>query len=259
MPEALASGRPGRWAVVDPELQRARQRIHTATRVVVLTGAGVSAESGVPTFSGPEGLWRNFSPQELATQAAFDLDPKLVWEWYEWRRGLVAPLSPNPAHRAIAAWEPRVPEFLVATQNVDGLHAAAGSQRVIELHGSLWRTRCNSCRQVREERQVPLPQIPPRCPCGGPLRPDIVWIGEPLPEWAIQRAFQAARAAEVVLVVGTSGVVYPVAALPQLARSAGAFVIEVNPEETPLTAAAQVSLRGKAAELVPLLLESVAR
>jgi NAD-dependent deacetylase len=228
-------------------------RLRGAQRVLVLTGAGVSAESGVPTFRGPEGLWRNFRPEDLATPEAFERDPGLVWGWYAWRRDRVAPLKPNRAHEAIAALEREAPEFLLATQNVDGLHGAAGSRKLVELHGSLWRTRCTGCGQVEEDRRVPLPELPPRCACGSGLRPDIVWFGEALPTAGLERSFGAARDAEVVLVVGTSSLVYPAAALPQVARAAGAFVIEVNPEPTPLTPLVQASLRGRAAEVVPAL------
>jgi NAD-dependent deacetylase len=239
--------RPAAW-------DQAAERLRAARHVLALTGAGVSAESGVPTFRGPEGLWRRFRPEDLATPEAFRRDPHLVWEWYAWRRERVAACRPNAAHRALAALDAVRPEFLLATQNVDGLHALAGSRRLIELHGSLWRVRCVGCGRVDEERSVPLSALPPRCACGALLRPDVVWFGEPLSAEAIERAFAAAREAEVMLVVGTSSIVYPAAALPQVARSAGAFVIEVNPETTPLSALAQVSLRGTAAEIVPALI-----
>jgi NAD-dependent deacetylase len=235
------------------DLERARERLRVAESVLVLTGAGVSAESGVPTFRGPEGLWRQFRPDELASPEAFARDPRLVWEWYAWRRERIAPLLPNPAHHALAALEARIPEFLLATQNVDGLHRVAGSRRMVELHGSLWRVRCAQCGDCREDRRVPLPELPPRCACGGLLRPDVVWFGEPLCGAEIERAMSAGRAADVVLVVGTSSLVYPAAAIAPLARSAGALIVEVNPEETPLTPLAHLSLRSSAAEAVPWL------
>jgi NAD-dependent deacetylase len=224
----------------------AARRLGDARHVLALTGAGISAESGVPTFRGPGGLWRDFRPEDLATPAAFARDPALVWEWYAWRRDTIAPLLPNAAHRALVALEARAPEFLLATQNVDGLHAAAGSRRLVELHGTLWRLRCIACGRVRDDRRVPLPEVPPRCACGELLRPDVVWFGEPLPPAAVEEAFEAARNADAVLVVGTSSLVYP---------AAGAFVIEVNPEPTPLTAIADLSLRGTAASLLPALVE----
>src|SRR5918996_5828979 len=230
-------------------------RLRAARRVLALTGAGVSAESGVPTFRGPEGLWREFRPEDLATPEAFARDPKLVWEWYAWRRERVGACRPNAAHRALAALDGAAPEFLLATQNVDGLHALAGSRRMVELHGSLWRVRCTGCGRVTDDRKA-FPELPPRCDCGSLLRPDVVWFGEPLPVTALERAFGAAREADVVLVVGTSSLVHPAAALPHTARSAGAFVIEVNPEPTPLSAHADVSLRGPAALLLPALIGS---
>lgn len=232
----------------------AAERLRDAGRVLVLTGAGISAESGVPTFRGPGGLWRDFRPEDLATPEAFARDPRLVWEWYAWRRELIAPLGPNAGHHALVSLEARTKEFLLATQNVDGLHAAAGSRRLVELHGTIWRLACTGCSRVRDDdRRVPLPEIPPRCQCGALLRPGVVWFGESLPEAAVTQAFEAAGTAEVVLVVGTSSLVYPAAALPRIARAKGAFVIEVNPEETPLTQVASVSLRGTAAALLPAI------
>lgn len=240
------------------DLAGASRRLAAARRVVALTGAGISADSGVPTFRGPEGLWRQFRPEDLATPEAFARDPALVWEWYAWRRERIAPLAPNDGHRALARLDERVPEFLLATQNVDGLHAAAGSRRMVELHGSLWRVRCAACGRRSDDRRVAFDELPPRCRCGGALRPDVVWFGEALPEEPLRLAFAAARQAEVVLVVGTSSLVYPAAAVPELARAAGAFVIEVNPEETPLTPTAHASFRARAAELLPTLLETPA-
>lgn len=249
---------PGRMTV-ESESRRCAERLRDATSVLVLTGAGISAESGVPTFRGPQGLWRTFRPEDLATPEAFARDPRLVWEWYDWRRGLIAPLRPNAAHEAVAALENRTPTFLLATQNVDGLHATAGSRSMAELHGSLWRARCaGSCGAVLEDRRVPLPDLPPSCECGALLRPDVVWFGEALPEASLERALAAARQAQVVLVVGTSSLVYPAAALPEVGRRHGAFVVEVNPEATPLTPLADVSLRGRAAEVMPPLVEAAA-
>ncbi len=225
-----------------------------ARRVAVLTGAGVSAESGVPTFRGKDGLWRRYSPQELATPQAFARDPKLVWEWYDWRRGLIAPLEPNPAHRFIARLEGEVPDFLLITQNIDGLHEKAGSRKLVELHGNIWKVRCTREGTVKEDRRVPLPEIPPKCEnCGALLRPHVVWFGESLPVDALEEAMGAAEECDLFLVVGTSGVVYPAASLPQVARSRGALVVEINPEETPLTPLATWSLRGKAGEVAKAL------
>jgi len=216
-----------------------------------LTGAGVSAESGVPTFRGTGGLWRSFRPEQLATAEAFYHDPTLVWEWYEWRRQLVAACQPNAAHRALAEMEQALPDFVLVTQNVDGLHQLAGSQRVLELHGSLWRLRCTACGCVREDRRVPLPEIPPRCDCGGLLRPDVVWFGESLPTGVVEAAWQAAAVCRWALVVGTSAVVHPAASLPLVARRNGAYLVEVNPAETVLTSLVDEVLRGPAGQLLP--------
>lgn len=232
-------------------LRAARQALRDARSVVVLTGAGVSAESGIPTFRGPDGLWKQRRPEELATYLAFESDPRTVWEWYDWRRQRISAARPNPAHDAIARMQDRFPEFSLVTQNVDGLHAQAGSRDVVELHGSIWRTKCVQCLEAFENREVPLAAIPPRCACGGLLRPDVVWFGELLPPAAINRATRACQSCEVMLIVGTSSVVYPAAALGPAAVAAGARVFEINPEPTDLYA----SLRGKAGEILPSLLE----
>jgi NAD-dependent deacetylase len=231
-------------------------RLGRARRVAVLTGAGVSAESGVPTFRGTDGLWRQYRAEDLATPEAFRRDAKLVWEWYDWRRQLIARCRPNPAHCALAWLERRVPEFLLITQNVDGLHRKAGSIRLVELHGNLWRVRCVEEGRIAENVEVPLRAVPPRCQCGGLLRPDVVWFGEPLPAEALQEAYDAAESCDVFLVVGTSALVQPAASLPRVARRRGAYVVEVNLGPTPLTSLAHESHRGKAAEILPILLDS---
>jgi len=222
--------------------------VREARRPVVLTGAGVSAESGVPTFRGPDGLWKRHRPEDLATPEAFARDPALVWEWYNWRRQRIAPARPNPAHRWIAAYERANPEFLLITQNVDGLHRLAGSRRLVEVHGDLWMVRCTCCGREDEDRRVPLP-VPPRCPeCNGMLRPGVVWFGEPLPAEALSRSAEAVRKADLLLVVGTSAVVQPVASFPLLAR--GAVVVEINPAATPLTPFVDLSIRSAAGALL---------
>jgi NAD-dependent deacetylase len=221
------------------------------SRVVVLTGAGISAESGVPTFRGEEGLWKTYRAEDLATPGAFERDPRTVWEWYDWRRQIVASKQPNPAHHALGDLDRALPTFLLVTQNVDGLHARAGAGRVVELHGSLWRVRCTREGTVSENRVVPLRELPPRCGCGALLRPDVVWFGEALSEPVLTEAFEASKACDLMLVVGTSAVVQPAASMPLLAKQAGALVIEVNPDETPLTPFADLSLRGKAGDIVP--------
>jgi NAD-dependent deacetylase len=235
-------------------VRRAAEALRGARGVVVLTGAGISAESGVPTFRGADGLWHSFRAEDLATPEAFARDPSLVWEWYDWRRGLIAKVRPNPGHEALARWEARFPGLVLITQNVDGLHPLAGSTAVLELHGDIWKTRCPAEGTVRENRDVPLPEIPPRCPaCGGLVRPHIVWFGESLDPAVIQAAYAASHASDVMVVVGTSSIVYPAAALPLAAAEGGAVIIEINPEPTPLTEAARISIRGKAGEVLPMI------
>lgn len=237
------------------ERSSVRTKLAGARSVVVLTGAGVSAESGVPTFRGADGLWRQYRAEDLATPEAFRRDPKLVWEWYDWRRQLIAKCQPNPAHYAIAFLERQAPEFLLITQNVDGLHRLAGSVGMVELHGNLWRVRCLQDGSITDRLDIPLETIPPRCECGGLLRPDVVWFGEALSSDALQHAFEAAESCDVFLVVGTSAVVQPAASLPMLARNKGAYVVEVNLEPTPLTPIAHESHHGKAGEILPRLLD----
>ncbi len=231
------------------------EAIRRARRVVALTGAGISAESGVPTFRDAQtGLWARFKPEELATPEAFRRNPKLVWEWYAWRRQLVAQVEPNAGHRALVELEHRVPEFTLVTQNVDGLHQRAGSRDVIELHGNIARTKCFDEDTLVDE-WVDTGEIPPRCPrCGGWLRPDVVWFNEMLPERAIERAIAASRVCDVFLSIGTSALVHPAASLPFEALEQGATVIEINPEETPLTGHAHFRLAGPAGMILPALL-----
>lgn len=234
------------------------QQLAKASRVTVLTGAGVSAESGVPTFRDAQtGLWAKYSPEELATPSAFRRNPRLVWEWYEWRRKLVANAKPNPAHLALAAMEKRFEQFHLITQNVDGLHQRAGSTAVIELHGNITRTKCF------DEDTVVLNwpdtgDVPPKCPnCGGLLRPDVVWFEEAMPETEMNLATQASTNCDVFLSIGTSTVVYPAAALPFEALRSGAIVVEINPQPTSLTPQTHYALQGKAGEIMPALLAAL--
>lgn len=238
-----------------PELLR---QLATAKSVAVLTGAGVSAESGVPTFRDAQtGLWAQYRPEDLATPTAFRRNPRLVWEWYAWRRQLVARAQPNPAHRALAEMADRFPQFQLITQNVDGLHQRAGSGEVIELHGNITRTKCFA-------EDTPVTEwpdtgtVPPQCPrCGGWLRPDVVWFEEMLPETALQRALAASRSCDVFLSIGTSAVVYPAAALAQEALYRRAAVVEINPQATPLSRRAQYFLTGSAGAILPELVRQL--
>lgn len=243
---------------MQPSIAEVGQRIKAATSVAVLTGAGVSAESGIPTFRGPGGLWRQHRPEELATPGAFQRDPRLVWEWYDWRRQKIAAASPNPAHHALAQLERIVPEFLLITQNIDDLHGTAGSRRLIELHGCIWRVRCPAERTVYENREVPLKDLPPHCKCGSLVRPDVVWFGEPLSTEIQAAAFAAAGSCDVFLSVGTSAVVQPAAALPIVAKDRGAFVAEINPDPTPITPYVDSYLEGQAGVILPQILSAIA-
>jgi NAD-dependent deacetylase len=218
-------------------------------KVVVFTGAGISADSGIPTFRGPDGLWRNFRAEELATAEAFRRDPLLVWEWYEWRRGLIRNAKPNAAHEAVA----RLPDAAVVTQNVDGLHARAGAHDVIELHGNIFRTRCTK-EQHTEIHEEAFGALPPRCPCGALLRPDVVWFGEMLPDDAVARAVSAIRTADLLLVIGTSGVVYPAAGFVTLHRG---LSIEINPEASGVSSACRYAIAAKAAAATPSIVEAI--
>jgi NAD-dependent deacetylase len=244
---------------VNVALARAREALAGARRIAALTGAGISAESGIPTFRGAQtGLWARHDPMQLATEEGFRADPPLVWRWYAWRRTLVAQAAPNPGHTALATAEARFERLRVITQNVDGLHARAGSTRLVELHGSLMRTTCLERCGYAEERPERLPAgEPPRCPrCGSWLRPGVVWFGEMLDPRTLQEAHAEAAACDAMLVVGTSGLVHPAAGLPAAARRAGAAVIVVNPEATELDGVADVCVRGRAAEVLPRLLQT---
>ena len=231
-----------------------REWLRDASSIAVLTGAGVSAESGVPTFRDANGVWRKHRAEQLATPGAFARDPKLVWEWYDWRRSVLAQAKPNPGHYALAAAETRARKFTLITQNVDGLHELAGNRNVLRLHGSIWMLRCLECGREREDRRTPLPEIPPRCECGGMLRPGVVWFGEALPANIWREADKAARTADLFLLIGTSAVVYPAAGLAMTAKASGARVVEINIAETGLSGGIDEFLQGPSGELLPQLM-----
>lgn len=236
------------------------ERLYKAYNVVVLTGAGISAASGVPTFRGKDGLWNKFNPEELANVDAFLKNPELVWEWYQWRRNLIKNVKPNLGHYALVDLEGFYNEFTLITQNVDNLHQLAGSRNVIELHGNIMRNKCHSCGRLYEEEVEFKNGELPTCPhCGGLIRPDVVWFGEMLPADAIQSAQQAAAAAEVFFSIGTSAQVEPAASLPYLAKGNGAYLVEINPEPTPLTDVADEAFLMPAEEVLPLLVIALER
>jgi len=224
--------------------------IKIAKNCVVLTGAGVSAESGLETFRGMQGLWDDFDPMKLATPEAFACEPKKVWEWYQWRRDKLPLVQPNPAHRAIAEMEGYFDDFLLVTQNIDGLHQRAGSTKMLELHGNLNRHKCSRC-GVQIDNLPVSDEVPPRCACGGRLRPDVVWFGEMLPEAVLKQAWQAAESADIFFSVGTSSVVQPAASLGLVAKNNGAVLVEVNPERTELSGLYDHVFNGKAGEIMP--------
>jgi NAD-dependent deacetylase len=227
-----------------------------ARSVAVLTGAGISAESGVPTYRGGGSseiwTWRGRPVTELSSAELIASDPKLVWEWFDFRRGMLKDVKPNPGHYALGAWEQRFEEFTLVTQNIDDLHRQAGSLNLLELHGNIWRARCLRCSSVFDARESPLEQNPPLCfVCGGPARPDVVLFGELLPAGVFERAEVAAAQADLFFVVGTSAVVYPAAGLPIMAKQAGARVIEINPEKTDVSFYVDVTILGKAGDILP--------
>jgi NAD-dependent deacetylase len=238
-------------------LEAAAKAVRNASRIAVLTGAGVSAESGIPTFRSNGGFWQNRRFEDLATPRGFARDPKFVWQWYEERRRGIASARPNAGHHALAAMERRAlqnpeREFTLITQNVDGLHDSAGSKNIVKLHGDIWTVRCTACGRERTER-AELNDLPPHCACGGMLRPGVVWFGEALPAGAMDRATAAVRRAGILIVAGTSAQVYPAAGLIPLALHNGAQVIEINPEVTDFSDEVTFALRGNSADILPQL------
>lgn len=239
-------------------IKQAKSVLKSASRVFVLTGAGISAESGVPTFRGRGGaaVWRGIPFEQLSSAQMVEQDLPLVWEWFDYRRALVGECEPNPAHQVLATVQQsgRFNDFFLVTQNIDGLHQAAGANDVIELHGSIWQAHCLSCKKGQSLREIPEDERPPECPeCFDSMRPDVILFGEAMPMQAVYEAQEKAENCDVCIVVGTSALVYPAAELPLIAKQSGATIIEINPEETQISEAADISLRGKAAEILPLI------
>ncbi len=233
------------------------EQLAAAKRVAVLTGAGISAESGVATFRGKDGIWNKLKPEELASMDAFLKNPSMVLEWYDYRRKLIIDVKPNNAHTTLAEMEARYPYFAISTQNIDGLHRKAGSQNVFELHGNILRNRCNECGAIIDDVEFAKGSPLPRCTCNGIVRPDVVWFGEMLPVEILETSYEKAAQADVYLSVGTSAVVYPAAQLPMAAKQNGAFVIEINLEPTPLSPYVDASFFGKAGDVLPQLWRQV--
>ncbi|MEW6509705.1 MAG: NAD-dependent deacylase [Bacteroidota bacterium] len=234
-------------------------KLRSAESIVAFTGAGMSAESGVPTFRGTDGIWARFKPEELANMEAFMRNPALVWEWYAARKKIIAEVQPNAGHRALARMEEIVPRFAIITQNIDNLHRRAGSRTVHELHGNIERNYCMKCGKVYGNEDVLGRTGPLACnACGGLIRPDVVWFGEMLPEEEWDASVRAAEGADLFLSIGTSGVVYPAASIPLMARRAGAYIVEINPEQTPLTPYVDEFLEGAAGSVLPALVKAMA-
>ena len=240
-------------------LDRCVAILKDSKRLVVSTGAGMSKESGIPTFrDAPSSLWANYDPETLATPEGFLADPPLVWRWYSERRQMIGEVKPHPGHYAIAEMEPMFERFTLLTQNIDDLHRRAGSKELIEVHGNIFKFKCFDNHHAIES----LPdndQIPPRCHCGSMLRPDVVWFGEMLPEGALNESFTSLAMCDTILVVGTSGMVHPAAGFPSYAKSHGARVIEINPEETAITADADIFVQGPAGKVLPDVLNKLKR
>jgi len=234
-------------------------KLSSAQNIVAFTGAGISAESGVPTFRGPEGIWSKFKPEELANMEAFMRNPELVWEWYMHRKKIIAGVQPNAGHKALAAMELHFASFVIITQNIDNLHRRAGSTRIYELHGNIERNYCMRCRRIYSDIDMLGKMKVPECgKCGGLIRPDVVWFGEMLPQDQWAGAVKAAESAEVFFSIGTSGEVYPAASLPSLAKHHGAFLVEINPNPTTIASYADEFLMGPSGTVLPLICEKLA-
>lgn len=234
------------------KIEELKGRLLKCKNLVVFTGAGISKESGIPTFRDADGLWKNFRVEELATPEAFERDPVRVWEWYLWRKEKIGQCKPNDCHFLVSKWEREIENFWLITQNIDGLHRKAGNKKILELHGNIWYTRCVKCGDLKEDLNITYPSLPPKCNCGGMLRPHIVWFGEALDSDILNKAIEVSQEAEVFISIGTSTVVYPAASLPFIALQNGAYVVEVNPERTSLTSDASINFFLKATQFASL-------
>uniref|UniRef100_A0A7V0Z3Z3 NAD-dependent protein deacylase n=1 Tax=candidate division WOR-3 bacterium TaxID=2052148 RepID=A0A7V0Z3Z3_UNCW3 len=237
-------------------INQAVKLLKEAKKIFILTGAGISAESGVPTFRGKDGLWKNYSATDLATPEAFNRNPELVWEWYRWRQDIISRANPNPAHYALVDLENHFEGFLLLTQNVDNLHQRAGSKNVLELHGNIFRTRCLKCGRIDNIENARFEKLP-YCKCGGLLRPDVVWFGESIPQDVWQKSMGFLSSADVAIICGTSGVVWPAAAIPEIAGNYGVKTIEINLESTPVTPVVDISILSPAGKTLPEIVKSL--
>jgi len=242
---------------MEKNINELKKIIAHSKRITVLTGAGISAESGVPTFRGSGGIWRNYQVTDVATPQAFARDPELVWEFYNWRRDLISKVTFNPGHKALVKLEKHVNDFILITQNVDGLHREAGSRRLLEIHGNLWEVKCTKCNLLTMDRSQDMGELPKCSECGGLLRPNVVWFGESLDPDIIHKAIEASKNCELMLIIGTSGVVQPAASLAFQAKAEGAVVAEINIEQTPQSGHMDFVLTGKAGEILPMLVEGL--
>lgn len=234
------------------------EKLKSARTIGVFTGAGMSAESNIPTFRGNEGLWKKFKPEELANFDAFMRNPELVWEWYSARKKIIHGAKPNPGHLALAELEQFVDEVIIITQNIDNLHRRAGSTTVYELHGNIERNYCIKCGEHYSDDVILSGSLPPTCTkCNGLVRPDVVWFGEYLPQDEFSASENAARMSDVFFSLGTSGIVYPAASIPHIAKYAGAFIVEINPETTPLSEIADIAILGKSGILLPEIIKNL--
>ncbi|MFA8342599.1 MAG: NAD-dependent deacetylase [Rhodothermaceae bacterium] len=234
------------------------QRLKTADSIVFFTGAGISAESGIATFRGDGGIWKKFRPEELANFDAFMNNPDRVWEWYQYRRDIVNDCQPNPGHHAIAEFEKYFDKVTVVTQNVDGLHARAGSNEIYELHGNIERNFCVDCKTFYDSPEIKKSEKTPKCEkCGGLVRPDVVWFGEALPMDIFSKGEKAAEKSDICFIVGTSAVVYPAAHIPISAKRAGSYLVEINLDSTEISGSVNLSIKGKSGEILPEIMKLV--